>query len=121
MATSQIVAVSKSQRQHKKHKEESKHCGEKSGLKRKQSFCCFTLPSDKVSSSSQHHTAYLHWSKNTKGQKENHKTIQKKKEANESHRTMNIDKNGGLRNRVSWGFYYSFVYYYFLLEIPGYP
>lgn len=132
MATPQIVAVSNSYRQQRKQKpiqEDSKyqihntnccnHNSQKSEvvvaqseLKRNRSYCCSTcccsvLSSDEESFSNDHpqqHTEHLNRKKNIKGQKENYKTIHKAKEVNERRRTMDINRNGSLRNRVSWGF-----------------
>lgn len=135
MATSQIVAVSNSYRQHKKQnpriqiveeKQTNNHnincCNhnnqqqqskvEVANQKSERSYCCsscccFILSSDEESSYTKHqqqqqlqHTEHLNRRKNIKGQKENYKTIHKAKEVNE--RTMDINRNGSLRNRVSF-------------------
>lgn len=122
MATPQIVAVSNSYRQH--HQEDSKyqdhnvnccnHISQKRDNQTKnQSYCCstcccFVLSSDEVASPAnypqQPHTEHLNRRRNIKGQKENYKTIHKAKEVNEKQRTMDINRNGNLRNRVSGGF-----------------
>lgn len=122
MATPQIVAVSRSHRQRSSSSTTNKQILEESVryqnqnhkvhcCNQKQSFCCcFSLPSpDKVSPVNrpkQNNTVYLNKRQNNiEGQKENLKSIHKEKEANESRRTtMDIDKNGSLGNKVSWGF-----------------
>lgn len=136
MATPQIVAVSNSYRQHNKQIQEDNkyqdhnvnccnHISQKrdvdnqSELPRNQSYCCstcccFILSSDEVSSPVNYpqplHTEHLNRRRNIKGQKENYKTIHKAKEVNEKRRTMDINRNGNLRNRVSWGFWFVYIF-----------
>lgn len=115
MATSQIVAVYRqNKKQDKTHRENSEnHSDSKvklvsSGELEERSYCCSTCCCLILSSDERPHAKHLNRRKDFRHQ-ENYKTIHKAKEV----KTMDINKNGNLRNRVS------FLFDWILISVYG--